>query len=228
MRAELGAPPVQSLAEAHDACALGLATLPAEFDVPVPLPPQYRYVGPILDGPALGEFEPTPARTADPLVLVSFSTSFQDQRGALQWAIDELSGLPVQVVVTTGHAVDPADLVAADNTVVARFLAHSELLPRATALVTHCGLGTVLNSLAHGVPMVCVPMGRDQMFNAAMVVRLGAGHPAELLKPGAISRAVEHVIFDTRTQGAATYIAGVIAGYRGAEAAVEALEELAR
>ncbi len=220
MRAELGAQPVASLAEAHDACALALAMLPAEFDVPMVLPPQYRYVGPILDGPPLGTFEPTPPLTSDPLVLVSFSTSFQDQRGALQWAIDELAGLPVQVVVTTGHAVDPADLVAAENTVVARFLAHSELLPRATAMVTHCGLGTTLNGLSHAVPLVCVPMGRDQMFNAAMVTRLGAGIQVELGKRGGISRAVEHAIFDTRMQSAADWCARTIAGYRGADAAV--------
>jgi UDP:flavonoid glycosyltransferase YjiC (YdhE family) len=228
MRAELGARPVASLAEAHDTCALALAMLPAEFDVPVPLPPQYRYVGPILDGPALGTVEPIPALTGDPLVLVSFSTSFQDQRDTLQRVIDELSGLPVQVVVTTGHAVDPADLVAAENTVVARFLAHDELLPRAAATVTHCGLGTTLNSLAHAVPLVCVPMGRDQMFNAAMVARLGAGVPVDLDKPGAFSRAVEHAIFDTRTRAAADAFAAVLAGYRGSDAAAEALEELAR
>jgi MGT family glycosyltransferase len=227
MRAELGAPPVASLAEAHDTCALALAMLPEEFDVPASLPAQYRYIGPILDGPALGEFEPTPPATVDPLVLVSFSTSFQDQQGALQWAIDELSGLPVQVVVTTGHAVAPADLDAAENTVVARFLDHSELLSRATAVVTHCGLGTTLNSLAHAVPMVCVPMGRDQQFNAAMVARLGAGMTVELGKRGGISRAVEHAIFDIRMQSAADYFARVMAGYRGADAAVEALAELA-
>jgi MGT family glycosyltransferase len=228
MRAELGAAPVASLAEAHDACALGLAMLPAEFDLPVALPAQYRYVGPILDGPALGKVEPIPELSSDPLVLVSFSTSFQDQRGMLQRVIDELSGLPIQVVVTTGPAVDPADLVAAENAVVARFLAHGELLPRATAMVTHCGLGTVLNSLAHAVPLVCVPMGRDQQFNAAMAVKLGAGIAVDPGRPGTFSRCVEHAIFDTRMQAAADAFAAVIAGYRGADAAVEALEELAR
>ena len=184
MRAELGASPVESLAEAHDACALALAVLPAELDMPASLPAQYRYVGPILDGPALGEFEPTPARTADPMVVVSFSTSFQDQRFMLQRVIDELSGLPVQVVVTTGHAVDPAELIPADNTVLARFLQHDELLPRATAMVTQCGLDATLHCLAHAVPMVCVPMSHDQQFNAAMVVKLGAGIAVDLGRPG--------------------------------------------
>jgi UDP:flavonoid glycosyltransferase YjiC (YdhE family) len=142
--------------------------------------------------------------------------------------IDELSGLPVQVVVSTGHAVDPADLIAAENTVVARFLDHDELLSRATAMVSHCGLGSTLNSLAHAVPLVCVPMGRDQQFNAAMAVKLGAGIAVDLDRPGTFSRSVEHALFDTRIQASAHAFAVVLARYRGADAAVEALEELAR
>jgi len=228
MRAELGAPPVKSLAEAHDASALALATLPAEFDLPVGLPPQYRYVGPILGGPALGAFDPTPEKSYDPLVLVSFSTSFQGQQAMLQRVIDELSGLPIQVVVTTGHAVDPDELFPADNTVLARFLDHGELLPRATAMVTHCGLGTVMNSLAHAVPLVCVPMGRDQQFNASMAVKLGAGIAVDLDRMGTFSRSVEHALFDTRMRASADAFAVILAGYRGADAAVEALAELAR
>lgn len=227
MRAELGAPPVASLAEAHDACALALAMLPAEFDVPVALPPQYRYVGPILDGPALGSYGRTPEKTYDPLVLVSFSTGFQGQQALLQRVIDELSGLPIQVVVTTGHAVDPDDLFPADNTVLARFLDHHELLARATATVTHCGLGTVLNSLAHAVPLVCAPMGRDQQFNASMAVKLGAGIAVDLDRMGTFSRSVEHALFDTRMRASADAFAVVLSGYRGADAAVEALEKLA-
>jgi MGT family glycosyltransferase len=228
MRSELGAPAVATLAEAHDRCALALAMLPAEFDIPMELPPQYRFVGPILDGPALGAFEPTPEKNYDPMVLVSFSTSFQGQRELLQRVIDELSRMPIQVVVTTGHAVDPADLVPDDNTVIARFLDHRELLARATAVVTHCGLGTVMNALAHEVPMVCVPMGRDQQFNAAMVVKLGAGLAVDLDRPGTFSRSVEQAMFDIRMQSSANAFAKSLMIYRGADAAVEALEELAR
>ncbi|MGQ0467316.1 MAG: glycosyltransferase [Sporichthyaceae bacterium] len=229
MRATLGAPPVAGLAEAHDALALGLVAVPAEFDVAVPLPPTYRYVGPILDGPGLGSVEPVPALDADrPLVLVSYSTSFQGQLGALQQTIDELAGLDVQVLVTTGPSVDPADLKAADNTILARFVAHGEVLPKAAAVVAHCGLGTAMNSLAHGVPMVCVPQGRDQMFNAAMVARLGAGLAADLDVPGTVARAVQQVLDDPAPRSAAGAFAQVIASCGGADAAVEALERIAR
>ena len=41
-------------------------------------------------------------------------------------------------------------------------------------VVTHAGHGTVLKTLAAGVPMVCMPMGRDQKDNTVRVLRLGA------------------------------------------------------
>lgn len=228
LRSALGASPVGSLAQAQDACDLGLIFMPAEFEDGPALPAQYRYVGPVLDGPALGAVEPTPA--VDPerrSVLVSFSTSFQNQVPALQQVIDELGDLPVQVVVTTGHGVDPAQLRPAANTCIARFLAHGDLLPRAAAVVTHCGLGTTLNTLAHGVPMVCAPMGRDQHFNAAMIARLGAGVPVDLEVAGAVRKALEHVLSDPGPRAGAARFGKVIAGYAGADAAVEALEGLA-
>src|SRR5207253_5005080 len=48
-------------------------------------------------------------------------------------------------------------------------------LPHAALVITHAGLGTVMAALAHGVPLLCLPMGRDQHDNAARVAHLGAG-----------------------------------------------------
>jgi UDP:flavonoid glycosyltransferase YjiC (YdhE family) len=42
-------------------------------------------------------------------------------------------------------------------------------------VITHAGHGTVIKSLAAGVPMLCLPHGRDQGDNAARVVDAGAG-----------------------------------------------------
>ena len=56
-----------------------------------------------------------------------------------------------------------------------RFVPHGEVLPHASLVVTHAGMGTVMSALSHGVPLLCLPLGRDQFFNAAMVERLGAG-----------------------------------------------------
>ena len=51
----------------------------------------------------------------------------------------------------------------------------STILPESTVVITHAGHGTVLKALAAGVPLVCVPMGRDQRDNTPGVLRLGAG-----------------------------------------------------
>ena len=52
---------------------------------------------------------------------------------------------------------------------------HSEVLRHASAVVTHAGHGTVLKALAAGVPVVAIPLGRDQLDNAARVAHHGAG-----------------------------------------------------
>jgi len=48
-------------------------------------------------------------------------------------------------------------------------------MPFASLVVTHCGHGTVAASLLHGVPILCLPMGRDQRDVAARVLHAGAG-----------------------------------------------------
>jgi UDP:flavonoid glycosyltransferase YjiC (YdhE family) len=42
-------------------------------------------------------------------------------------------------------------------------------------VVTHAGHGTVMAALAYGVPLVCIPLGRDQYYVAGRVAAVGAG-----------------------------------------------------
>jgi MGT family glycosyltransferase len=85
-----------------------------------------------------------------------------------------LGTLPVRALVTTGPALELNGDVPA-NVEVRSFVPHVDVLPETDLLVTHAGMGTVLASLAHGVPIVCLPMGRDQLDIAARVVHAGAG-----------------------------------------------------
>ena len=179
IRAELGLPPVDAISDVHDRCTLNLVAAPREFEPDMPFPSNVTFVGPVLDGPSLlpqaGD-EPLDVDDGrDPLILVSFSTSDQAQLPVLQRCVDALAELPARVVVTTGPAIDPSALAAAANTDVTRFVPHGNVLPHASLVVTHAGLGTVMSALSHGVPLVCLPLGRDQFFNAAMVERVGAG-----------------------------------------------------
>ena len=104
---------------------------------------------------------------------------------------------------------------------------HSDLLPSTSLMITHAGLGTTLAALGNGVPMVCVPMGRDQFFNAEQVERLGAGR---MLSPDAdaetIAAAAREILADARHQVGAKRMATTIAGYGGAAQAAAALEAL--
>ena len=49
------------------------------------------------------------------------------------------------------------------------------VLPHASLVITHAGHGTVMAAIAAGVPLVCVPMGRDQPAVAAHVTHHGLG-----------------------------------------------------
>ena len=124
-------------------------------------------------------------------MLVGFSTTFQNQIDVLRRVIDALSRLDVRAVVTTGPAIESAELPTAANVHVCASAPHSELMKEASAVVTHCGHGTVIRALAAGVPLVCMPMGRDQNENAARVVFHGAGIR---IKPTAASAAIARAV----------------------------------
>jgi MGT family glycosyltransferase len=133
------------------------------------LPENVRYVGPQVKlADRLAE------REHPPLVLVSFSTTYQAQRPLLERVLEALASLPVRALLTTGPAVE-LDGAVPPNVRVQRWVDHREVLPGASLVITHGGMGTVMASLAHGVPVVCLPMGRDQPDVAARLIHSGAG-----------------------------------------------------
>ena len=71
------------------------------------LPGNVRYVGPILDDPVWIEpwTSPWPESNKDPLVLVGFSTIYQNQGSLLQRVVDALSVMEVRAVVALGRAL---------------------------------------------------------------------------------------------------------------------------
>jgi UDP:flavonoid glycosyltransferase YjiC (YdhE family) len=230
-RADLGLAPVTELAELHDHPELAIVAVPSEFEPESPDAPNVFRMGPVLDAPALQRTDEAVdlGDASMPLVLVSLSTAEQGQAGLLQSIADAVAGLPVRAIVTTGPAVEPGTIRVGPNTQVVQYRPHAEILPAASLVITHAGLGTVMLSLGHGVPMVCVPMGRDQFFNADRVAALGAGL---MLPPGAdaaaIADAASTVLGDGGFQAAAGQFAATIATYDGASGAVARLEALTR
>ncbi len=139
------------------------------------LPANVRYVGPSFEPYPREWRSPWPETSTDPLVLVSFSTSYMNQRALAQRVLDALAGLPVRALLTAGPALDVGALRIPANARTVAFIPHRTVLPHAALVVTHAGWQTVNAALADGVPLLCIPDGRDQPDNAARVVACGAG-----------------------------------------------------
>ena len=177
-RASFGLPPVNSLFEQLNPATKTLMAVSKAFEgAPEQDRPGVVFVGPQLDEPGWAEPWQSPWQPDDerPLVLVSFSTSFQNQAGALQKVIDALGTLPVRGLVTLGPTIAPEELTARDNVVVVQSAPHEQVMKQASLLVTHGGFGTLARALAHRLPAVVMPMGRDQGSNAEKVMVHGAG-----------------------------------------------------
>lgn len=200
-------------------------TSPA-FDFPAPLPENVRYVGPVLDDPQWAIDAPwAPPPGDDPVVLVAMSSTPQDQVDCLQRVIDAISELPVRGIVTTGPAVDPKALRPSHNVTVVAAAPHSEVLQHASAVVTHGGHGTVIRSLAAGVPLVVMPQGRDQADNAMRVESRGAGVTVKSsASPATIGAAVKHVLEDRSFVEAAQRLGNSIRADAASDMLVRELE----
>ena len=140
---------------------------------------------------------------------------------------EALGTLPVRGLLTTGPAVDPATIQAPDNVLVTAAAPHNIALPHAAVTITHAGHGTAVKSLAAGVPLVCVPLGRDQREVARHVEWLGAGTTvSKSASPGTIARAVDRVLRDPSYRRAAQRLAAEIATETATDRAVTELEAL--
>jgi len=227
LRAAFGLAPLDRLLAQYEQATRVLALTGACFDFPAALPANVRYVGPQLDDPHWAEpWSPPPGD--DPLVLVAMSTTYMDHLDQLQRAVTALGGLPVRGVVTTGPAVDPHQVDAPANVTVVRSAPHRQVLDHADVLVTHGGHGTVMKGLVAGVPIVCLPTGRDQPDNAARLRHRGAG--VTLRKgaaPARVAAAVQRVLDDPSYRVAAARLGAELRAESARGLAVAELDGLA-
>ncbi len=202
------------------------------FDITSPhLPANVRYGGPQLDDPSWSEPWQSPWSDADsrPLVLVGLSSTFQNQTATLGNIVAALSQLPVRGLVTLGATIPAGDVPGSDNVVVVRSAPHTEVLKHASALITHCGHGTTMKGLSAGVPLICMPMGRDQDDTAARVVHRGLGVRLKPSAPSAVIReAVEKVLATKSYRENAERLAASLRAGEGCVDPVEQLEGLGR
>jgi MGT family glycosyltransferase len=210
-----------------------LALTPPGFDVDHEVGANTAFVGPIqpLGASSARPTDPVPAELSepgDPWVLLSLSTTQQGQLQALPVMLSALGSLPVRALLTLGPAVPHDTVRPPANVTVREYVAHEDVLPHVAAVLTHGGLSTISNALAHGVPLVCVPQGREQPINARRVEAIGAGRMLDAGSSGQeIAKAVDEVLGNPGFREAAAAMAQAIARLGAGAVATTTVEGLA-
>jgi UDP:flavonoid glycosyltransferase YjiC (YdhE family) len=173
----------------------------------------------------------------DPLVYVTFGTVFTEQAAGsavLRTVVDALADLPIRLLVTLGGHEDGGTWSGLrPNVHVERWVSEREVLREAAAIVFHGGLGTLLGTLAAGVPSVIVPQFADQPINAARVEAIGAGVRVGMggtatVDAESVRAAVLRVLSEPRFRLRARRVAEEMAALPPADDAVELITGTAR
>jgi UDP:flavonoid glycosyltransferase YjiC (YdhE family) len=211
---------------AWEAPELLLVTAPRWLDVDCDAPAHVVHAGPlrvrVRPRPPVGVGERR-------RVLLTFSTTVMaGQAAMIERVCDAVASLDVDAVLTLGGVVDRTAIRIPAGVEVVTQADHDLLMPGCAAVIGHGGLGTVLRALAHGVPQLLLPLGRDQGFNASSVERLDAGIR---LDPGAppdrIRGGLRELLTAPGFQAAAASAARRIADDEPDRTAADALERAA-
>ena len=208
------------------------SALPAGFDGEAqhgPDNPPFR-INPHL-GSKPSETNWTPM-TDRPLVYVTFGTVSGGEmfgfREVYDVALEAVSALDVEVLLTTGPNVDPEDFGPQPGHIQIRpFVPQDVVLQRASVVVHHGGSGTLTGAFAAGVPMVIVPLFADQPSNAEHAEAAGLGVCVAERSVEAISAATSLALSDASFRESARVVAEEMAEMPGVEAAVDRIEALA-
>ena len=226
-RARFGLDPLNEIWGQWDRAARVLVLTSPAFDFPAVLPDNVRYVGPVLDDPVWSEPYAVPEGD-EPLVVVGLSSTYMQQGDVLRRIVAALDTLPVRAVVTTGPALDPAEVPGTPKVAVVRSAPHAQLFPQADVVVTHAGHGTLMKALAAGVPTLCLPMGRDQGDNVVRAARHGAVLALKpKASPASIAGAVRRLLDEPAYRRNAEALGARIRADAAGTALVDEIESLA-
>ena len=162
-----------------------ISQLCREFDFPRrELSDVFHYVGSLTNNRKVKNEPPFPWERLDGRPLIFASLGTVPDRTNL-WVFHNIlaacAGLDVQLVLALGQWDDEEDSLreklgeTPPNALVVDFAPQLALLDRATLLITHAGVNTVLEAVCHGVPMIALPRGVDQPGMASRIAQTGTG-----------------------------------------------------
>jgi zeaxanthin glucosyltransferase len=148
---------------------------PLEFEVAYQSP-VLHYTGPFVDASRRPFIDfPWDQLDGRPLIYASLGTLQNGAEGVFRTIAQASVGIDAQLVISLGGGLEPASLgKLPGEPLVVRYAPQLDIVKRAAAVITHAGLNTTLESLAQGVPLVCIPLGNDQPGVASRVAARGA------------------------------------------------------
>jgi len=144
-----------------------------------------------------------------PLLYVSFGSQVYHQPEIFRLIIDATRDLEVQVLIAANRLHGTSKLgPLPPHVLTCHYAPQLQLLPRATAFVTHGGANSVMEALYFGVPMLISPVCNDQFHQAHYLQKSDAGRVLDLHRATVkeCHAALEAILYDDTIREAARRI----------------------
>ncbi|MEV5944262.1 macrolide family glycosyltransferase [Streptomyces sp. NPDC051994] len=164
-----------------------------------------------------------------PLVLVSLGTIHNDNAAFFQTCIDAFAELPWDIVMAVGNQITPTTLTnIPDHIDIRHHVPQLQILRQADLFITHAGMGSVMEALSFGVPMVAIPQMSEQRANADRLTQLGLGQllHRDQTTPQTLRDTAHHVLTDPTYRNNTHTMRHHITHAGGAPTAADFLESL--
>ncbi|CAN5601795.1 glycosyltransferase [soil metagenome] len=173
---------------------------------------------------------PHPPRSSRKRVYVTLGTAFNDGSGDLfERLLAGVADIDADVLMTVGRDIDPGVFgVHPGHVRIERFVPQAEVLRSTDLVVSHGGSGSLMATLAHGLPSVLLPLGADQPHNAQRAEELGLARTldAATASPEQIAQSVSAALDDRSARERAGRMADEIDALPGVAETVPMLEAL--
>jgi MGT family glycosyltransferase len=136
---------------------------------------RYLFVGPSIGHTPEADF-PLDRIAEGGALYISMGTIFNELPEFYRTCFEAFGGERFPVVLSCSErARSDLSRASPSNFIVAAWAPQLEVLPRTSAFVTHGGMGSVMESLYYGVPMIVLPQMFEQAVTARRVAELGLG-----------------------------------------------------
>ena len=180
----------------------------------------YTFVGPSVFSKVMPEKE-----KERPLVYISMGTVINDRPDFYNKCISALKDINANVTISCGNAMDQKLLGnLPDNISVYPYVDQLDVLSKADAFITHCGMNSVSESLYMAAPMILYPQTGEQCAVARRVTEIGAGILLHDDSSEGIRIAVQEILNNTAYSKAAAEFSSDFRACSGAIAAAEFIE----